>query len=64
MPVKQLWLMLLLTVIVYTCQRWEWLISATILSNGTISDPKIDILGTNTAGTFPTEKESGVQVQV
>ena len=61
-PVKQLWAMLLLTMIVYTCQRWEWLIPATILSNGTIPDPDIHIPGTKTAGTLPTWKASGVQV--
>ena len=38
--------------------------SCNYFSDGTISDPKIDILGTNTAGTLPTQKASGVQVQV
>ena len=49
-PVKWLWAMLLLTMIIYTYQRWERLIPATILSDGTISDPEIDILGAKTAG--------------
>ena len=48
--------MLLLAMIVYTGQILEWFIPTTVLSDGTISGPKIDILGTNTAGTFPIQK--------